>query len=51
VVIASRQTVFDDPIVAGATRAPAFLAGILAVEKRGQMIGGLNRSPPNYEPL
>lgn len=27
-------------LVIGATRAPAFIDGILAVDKRGQMIGG-----------
>ena len=38
--IASRTVVVVNLLVIGATRAPAFIDGILAVDKRGQMTGG-----------
>ena len=38
--VASRTVVVVNLLVIGATRAPAFIDGILAVDKRGQMTGG-----------
>ncbi len=44
IFFASRTVVVVNLLVIGATRAPAFIDGILAVDKRGQMTGGSERA-------
>jgi hypothetical protein len=52
-LFASRIVVVVKSLVIGATRAPALIDGILAVDKRGQMTGGrrgsLDQQPDLWE--